>query len=996
MKKLSLFFLFSLVFAEYLFTEQLFWDSNAAQDYAERLASHPEFPNLISSTDLGLEGRAKTEYNDLSEKMNLLREKSADMIILAREVQSDIFKMNKWTYFAQQVVLKFFNKGLILKLEKLVDYEHEVGELNSEILSYDFSILMDELEKTESLSVFSGEISTSDKVTFIDLEMRAKDFKIIRGYRPFNVLMSFKEWGCHWNFEGSDFVVPKYVMDQNLFLDITSYCSPDEYYTQEQLEYSIIGPDWSELNTRLNWAVDFSKYISLVYTHVSGLRSEAFLNLDKGVGILNQANTLQNILNDTSVLLALNELSPNKGLLSVERDLKFSEINKSFIDIKNKIHSAELSKNLGEKFILFKDAIKTYNYFETFVSLSWGILEEKIETMEDLCRTYGGECTFQGDLSNKLKQTSKKFLELRAEHLEELGLNEDAWVLRINELKGELEALEKLLIRVEPYTTVSLLTKYADTLKTFQSDLSFMISTNKMFPDQAEKLKWKIIQLSDEIFSDFFKNNRDKALGIKAKLLTIISQLSSHIEFPEIKNLEISAYTPNVLTNIIYYLSLEEYVDELNEIYIDLLSDFSSNVPSTVKCIPEIPIIGKDFVVECVVIVNNTWGISLDKASSLLDLKFRPVNIDSGNFVGDISYLTSVSFSEEKVRLNLKNLPALSFFEFSYNSNLGDASYGCITSSIGLSSEIECKVFTTCDFSQGRVSMSHPFSGKQMEASHPYTYDGSNIFVTVPCNKETRVVFKGPSVEIISSDNGFLVTNLVNSTIDFVNEFSAEELGFDTPAIIGVTLSPFEEKEVIVNTDLTMIFSDDEKSKEIISVPEILGYSDYEEAAKEIFEKVHSEYGCVESNIISEVSKTHKLPKLQCIRLEGVEKNIELFKSENYQQAVEGYFKLFKDSGLEAFLFRSSNYENEAKELLSQAKISVSNIISSKLAGPYVIKAEEAYFKKDYITSMYYSKYAMMKSAINLGFGFRTIIAIAILIFGIYSTRGNNKQEELI
>jgi hypothetical protein len=414
-----------------------------------------------------------------------------------------------------------------------------------------------------------------------------------------------------------------------------------------------------------------------------------------------------------------------------------------------------------------------------------------------------------------------------------------------------------------------------------------------------------------------------------------------------------------------------------------------------VVCSPEKPILGEEFTVHCVVLVNNSWRVPLASASSTLNLPYIPKRISSQNFVGDVSYLSSVSFSGETVRLNLKDVGPFVMFNLSYKSELAPAHHHCSYESEGLITEARCFFVSDCSFDKVLVPIEHPFSGRKMDSTTTYHYDGSRVLVELPCGEHTAS-FYGPTVEMFPSDGGLIVKNLLNSTAEFTFEIPSDDLYTGVPAVIGAVLEPLEEKKIELPTTFSFEPAGEETThiEETLQPSELFGYDSYDAGAGDIALKLtYTTFGCVEDNVISEVLENYRLPSLKCIKLKGLEEVKELMVSGANEGAVKKYFQIRKEAHMESFMARSSKYKNESTELLNQ--VSAMNPLRSYLVAGYAEKARTAYEHGDYITSMYYSRYALLKSTINLGVDLRVILAIAVIAYGLYSSKGK-KEEELI
>ena len=142
----------------------------------------------------------------------------------------------------------------------------------------------------------------------------------------------------------------------------------------------------------------------------------------------------------------------------------------------------------------------------------------------------------------------------------------------------------------------------------------------------------------------------------------------------------------------------------------------------------------------------------------------------------------------------------------------------------GLVGKVDCEILVKCQ-NKTQLSLEHPFSGRKMYSTVPYTYDGSKIFIELPCNTKQSVLFTGPSLEAISSNGSLILKNLMNSQFEVRFEIPADDMPGDLPAVVGASLKPFEEKRIVFYTKFNFNTSRDQKSQNVNSTP--LNHSQY-------------------------------------------------------------------------------------------------------------------------------------------------------------------------
>ena len=988
MKKVSI-FLFLAVFA-YTGTlvDQLFWDSDMAYEYASQFASLPEVPYLPSAGELGIDGRAAFYYDSLQQDVAELRKLRSEAVVLAREVQEDSLSMKKKVPFIKNMVLSFFGRGLRSGIERLVGTAYKLDTAQGKFMQNDLELLMELLDEEEDLSEFSGRVALPNGVTYMDLRMRVEGMDPLESSPT--ILPRPLEPSCSIETSNGTVSIPRYLLAV-YFPGVTSPCTPEGFYTRGQLEDALLRPDMHEFRRRLLWVRDLKDYLLAVSEFLGSREREAVKKLDQESLVVSQAEALNSILSNSSVRLALSLLQGSGELVASSWDVPtLSGVKEAYEKLFRAMEAARVSKSSGEKFLGYERVLVEGSYMDGLVASAWSYLTGQVETMEALCRSYGRPCEYDGELPQRLLLTSQAFLDARIEYLEENQLQDEADRLSLELAESELNFTLELLERIEPYLDVSELMEFKDELRVLQRKVGL---SGNLGGEGASEVLAGVRAFKDHVEERFFEKYRDRAMKIKAELLSLSQFLRDRGVDVKVEDRKISAFSGYV-DSIIYYLSREPYLEEMREKYDELLKDFSSNLPSRVLCYPEKPVLGRPFDVHCAVLVNNSWGVQLDSASSVLDLPFPPRHIDSQNFVGDTSYLSSVSFSGDTVRLNLKDVGPIVIFNVSYESLLDPAYHHCSYSVDGLEAEARCVFISGCEFETVLVPIEHPFSGRRMNSTAPFFYDGSEVLVEVPCG-EHNVSFFGPSVEVLSSGDELTVKNLINSTAELSFEIPARYVSGDMPAMVGVALDPLEEKRVALRSNFELEPPGEPLRLQNGSLNSSLlfGYSSYGEAYEHLSDKIdYTTYGCVEANVVSEVLENFRLPPLKCIRLPELEEVKRLHDLGDDETAVKKYMSLVRSAGLESFLSRSLKHRGQAKELLAQ--VESLNPLSSRLASGYIEKARDAYEHGDYITSMYYSRYALLKSTVKLNLDFRVILALAVLAYGIYSSR--DKEEELI
>ncbi|MBR9689688.1 MAG: hypothetical protein GOV01_02230 [Candidatus Altiarchaeota archaeon] len=974
-----------------LLVDQLFWDPLLAYDYASRLASHPEIPVFRTSEELGLDGDAKVKYTALHESLIQLRHVRSETVLLSKEVQLNAIKMQRKIPFIVNLVLGVFGKGFRNQLMDLVTTESDLKLLHSTVFNHDLFSILNDLESSEKLSEFSSYVALPNGVTYMDLQLRAANERAVSNYSPFLVLPFPREPACSFSTVEGEITIPKYVADDS-FSQITSMCVPNTFYEKDQLEEVLFiwGPHWNDFNRRLNLLEDLGNYITIVSDETGKTELIAMEKLQLAQSLVTQLDSLSNTLNDSSVSNAILQISSSSQLSADTTSFDFSGASIAYEGMLTDFLLARESLSLGDQFTNYQRVVSTYGYLNSLVSSSLFQINRYITIMEDLCLQYNSFCSFEGTPSERLLETAQHFIEVRANYLEDGGRLDEAYNLKLTLIKSKLTIIETTLFKIEEYVSPTQIINYKDELIGFQKRI-MLNSKTPVSSTILELLLFDIQNFQEQISGEFFKEFRNDALRIKSELLSLSQSLQKLGEVILVENREISIFS-NPIEDILYYLSRQELVSDLKLKYSQILGDLSSNIPSNSICSPKLPVLGEPFQVNCITLINNTWGVSLDSASSVLSLPYLPSHLDSQNFAGDVSHLKSVSFSEGTTRLNLKDVSGPLFFNITYSSYFNPARTTCSFTSIDISADFECIFSAECSTEKAYVTLLHPFSGRKMISEAEYYFNGSHIFVEIPCNKVYNTVFSGPSIEVVDGTDS--ITNLINDTVDFTLNTHLSDT--NQTISIGVSLEPFESQKLQLPSTILEDVPSDEISNptSILNESQLLGYSSYRDAARNIFSNaMYSEFGCVEKNIITKVKKSYNFPTPSCMQLTQLQDAKSLFERDEFEAAVKKYLEIRDTSGLEVFLAKSLQYKDRAEQMIG--RLNSLNALSSRLASPYVEKAQLAYDNQDYITSLYYSHYAFLKSTINLGIDFRVVVAIAIIAYGIYSNK-NKKEEELL
>ncbi|MBR9680142.1 MAG: hypothetical protein GOU99_03780 [Candidatus Altiarchaeota archaeon] len=126
----------------------------------------------------------------------------------------------------------------------------------------------------------------------------------------------------------------------------------------------------------------------------------------------------------------------------------------------------------------------------------------------------------------------------------------------------------------------------------------------------------------------------------------------------------------------------------------------------------------------------------------------------------------------------------------------------------------------------------------------------------------------------------------------------------------------------------------------------------------------------------------------------------QYFESGDFQAVLEIYLENRQEFELaqikrEFYLDKCDKYTELAIQELEKAKAALS--LFSLNGQELVEKAETAFVNKDFISTIYYSRYAILENPVGLGIPYRVPLAIAIIVIGLYLYRTRSPiEEELI
>ncbi|MBR9680999.1 MAG: hypothetical protein GOU98_04220 [Candidatus Altiarchaeota archaeon] len=941
-----------------LLKQQLFWDTDAAYEYSQRLIDHPEIyelPNL----------KGISNYTLVRNLVSDLRVKQSEAVIYGNSVQLKSFEIKHFIPKLINVILGFFEKGYKKDINTLVDIDYEIRDLHKKIMQTNTQNLFLSIANAQNLEAFSGRIFV-EGVSFNTLSIKSQKMVPVADFSPF-LMFNANEPSCAVNLFGGSKRLPLYIKNQ-YFSSVTALCKFEGFYAKNDLrEFGRLwSTDFQLVMTRIDFLNDFAKFLGEAEGEVNIKQFELNKQFEESKYFLEEVKTIQTLLKNSSVKFALLEISFESKLLANSFEFDFLGWDHSK-KLKNYFESIETSKSLGNTYLTLLELSSYLHNIDFETSLALSNIESKIETMENLCISYGSSCSFGGDISTRLLLTSNVFLDVRVNHLKSVGRSDESNELLVNLIESELTQTKNLIGQIEKYIEPKNVVVYTDAVLGFEIELNSLKDLSEL-----TSLKTKIKEFRKKITNAFFEKNIKDARTTKAELIS----LSNIIDF-EILNLPLSLLD-NPIKNIIYYVSKHDFLAEMKEKYQEILIDFSSNIPSSVVCIPKIPILGETFEVKCKIFVNNTYKVMLESASSVIKLSHKPISISSKNFIGDTIKLKSVSFSGGQVRLNLVNINGVAFFETTYFSKAQNLNINCDYTYLGMNANYTCVIIPTCE-KYGTVKLKHPFSGRQMNATHNYTYDGEFVYFQTKCNQPNKVVFSGPSVEL-SENNGLVIESLINST-QTNNLIIEVEHPRGYNASLSFNLNPYEKKvfefDALITTTLNDTYNN--KTSELTS-PFVL-----------LTSPPAFEFGCIEDNVLEAVRKKYKFDTPTCFIVDELKKSNTLFLSSQIDAASKEYYDFVPNPKLEVYLVTSNTYLERSTYLLKQ--LESLNDISSTLLKKYIQKAKLSHDAGDYLVSALYSQYALMKSTTNLKLDFRVLLALVVLLYGIYASKKKEKEE---
>ncbi len=1010
---------------------QISKDPQLMIEFGSILQSIPELHSLPHPSEMGVAGGALEMYERAFSNFQRLSQTGGDLKKLGAEIsERGIMLKNNWV---RRFLSEFFSEihnsdaGKIkTALEKRDRYIQEYNKLSEFNPGRFFSVL----DGQEGLSRFAGRITINGQ-TYNLLKSNSKRIIAPANFKESAELLpapgAFSESSCTFRLVRAssyiDATAPEYFQEIYLF-GAPINCDSNVFVPKATAEAFV-----NSLEIDGKYLDDTSEFLSEVFDFLKGSkkyldsrRKDLFASLEKTAREIEELKSAGiSALNSSEVLAALDIVQVSKGMVAV-----ISNEN-PLVAIANSSNRFEAVHNLLTSCTSLGDCLEKQDNAEMllheleldaeYVSKS---LDEFKTLFEGKCEFYvkasnsNVSCAFYGPRGYVLRKTAGSLANAYADYLLFSGQTAEAFGVLKQSCQAGLNDLETLLMSTEPFISRDFLVKQLSRISNFYD--AIRISSDV---EELQALLRDIGNARHDIEKKFFVDNADLAEEIRQKLLwysEFSDFLDIDLEIPDLVNSPVSAFSDFVPKLV----ALLEFKDELSDLELRMQSktdEYFSDIPSKIQCGPEVPPLGREFTVQCKLEVNNTYPGKISEAFVIDELTYPAVKaLDSRNLVsGDLSAVESAVGKGTNIKIKVKNVQGPLFFEIRYASSLPQASYGLYNETMhGAVYEAYYSVEPDCSTETAYLFMPHPLNGFKMNASHEYFFDGKDIAVKVFCGQKQMLKFSGKAISIKVNGNDLVLENVLgkpiqtNLSLPYEPGFSVDSEFFVINDSVVIPINVTDKKTMKIFTEVpdSPLLRDNTSGRwqtEVAddSFVEFSGLNftgDLRAAAQEALKRMAPVHlGCVEKDIVKDVVSRFTVPAIECIVVgEAVyQEAVDLFENEDYNAVLELYRKrpIFRDA--EFYLANAAKYRKEAEDAIVFAKSSLEGPVARRRSQPYVDMASDAYAKKDYISAVYYAKYATIKAPLGLAFNWRLVLALALVAVGVWS-QTRKKQEPLL
>lgn len=996
---------------------QISKDPNLLIIYGKNLQALPTIENLPVPDVLLLNNPSYSDFFEKSQELSKLHEKLHSLGTTFVEEGTDMQNHHLKKLITDLFFLIYNTDASQIKNSFIL--RDQYVSVYNDILTFNTAQFFSEISSQENLLEFSGRITINGK-TFSLLESNSKQIvrtpllKTTSELLPASIY--FSEALCTFRLIGPsyylDISAPKYFAI-SYFLVPPLLCE-DDIFVSETIAKAFLGNlrfstgYLSELSTHLS---DLSKFLTGANNYLNTRRENLFHEFEK---TKEEIESLQlsgiSAMNSSEVISALQLVQTSKGfsaVISIEDPL--APLNNASEELSQIQYLLTYCTSLGDCLNnqdLADNLLGTINLNIDFLS---GSFEDFQKLFQEKCEFYVQStssdivCAYVGPRGAALKKTAHSLIEAYSTYLIVMDNLKLAQLNLKTFFDLKLNEIEVTIFEIEPFISRNELISYYSKLSNLYDEV---ISTKD--PVLLQKLLPKIEALNFKIKKDFFINHANEAEELRLKLFWYIENpntLTTPIDFeiPTFIEMPISANS-DFMPKLIYLLNLKEKISELEKNNYDMLEEYINNVPTTITCLPTIPPLGKEFEAQCTISFETTYPF-LKEAFLTETLIFPAIkSLNSRNAIsGDLSKIKSIVAKDDNLKITIENIRDNFSIQIKYTSILPLTIIHLYNeTTINTRHEIYLQTFPKCPTTKAQLFMKHPLSNLEMVASHKYFLSDDGISIEVFCNQPNLIRFSGEIISIETQGDQLIIKNHfekpVQTNLTFANMF-----GLSVNSTFRIEgddfIIPIEVEDILT---LRISKSLEEQNIKQDSTPHFntsffssSNSTSIRDSAKFVLEKMKPQrLGCVDTEIVFSISNKFKVPEIECIIIgeSDYQRAITFFEGEKYNDVLEIYNHLPTFREAEFYLSNAMNYQLDAESEIKLAEKYIESAFAKRRAEPYLEMAHASFSQGDFISAIYYAKFAILKAPIGLTVNWRIILAIAILGIGIWSQTRKKKE----
>jgi len=1003
--------------------DQISRDSQLAVKFGQTLSGWPFPSNLPSPQASGFSGQTLETYSQIfgifSEMVQTkgAMETSAKKVLEWGQVLESSW-LKRVLFFATEAVHNPHSKPVI----DAVNSRQDLAESYNKITQFNAASFFEKLSIQEELNYFSGRVTVNGK-TYSLLSSDALRLIPPPSPPPFSVLLfnvKMTEPVCFFSLLHGvtryDFRAPSYFQVFYNFGTPVS-CIDNLAAPQREIETFING-----LALSADYPVRLGTFLSDVSAFVSGcnnyLANRRVLLFEKSEEVFRKLVDFENaelyIFNSTVVREAL-------GLVQFSTGATATYIIESpgvtFLNTSDKVYEIHklltVCRTMGECLRNQDKAEVELSLIERDLGYADQTLTELKKIFEDKCSFYVTQsasnvtCVYGGARGDALLKTAESLLKAYSDYLQATSQKTRASAALQSLFSSKFQHATGLLDSIQPFLGRDTAFKFYLSLSNLKDKAS-----SESEPEKLQKSISELEDLMNEMKKKFFSANADKAEQIRQKLLwhhSLSNFTGFTFELPSYVFTPVSA-TSDFVPQMISILRLESHLAELETLLQQQILAYASDLPHQISCSPAEPLLNYGFTVSCRIMVSSTYPGRLAEAFTFISLPFPTTKQLDARAVtgGDISRLSSLVGEDSRLKISLKLVQDPILIEVTYPSLIETPVPAILNQSF--EGDTYHAYYTTspvCPTHTAVMVMASPLPGLAMNSSHTYYQLDNQLAVRVTCNRTSLIHFYGRAISLKTSGDNLIIENhapVPAETTLFLPYTPG--LVLSTPYNVSGDMITFD---VNVTTTQTLKVSKKVNASpvEANTAPELpssgnpdSNFSDtLREAAREALNQLEPvTLGCLDADIIKEVQRRYgtNVPPLSCLKTDSsvYESALVSFQQEAYWQVLELYRNQTYPRDVEVYLAQATAYKPAADEALQQAVQSSSGTLASQRVSPYLTAASEAYARGDYPAVIYYARYALIKAPLGMSINWRVILALVVLVAGLFFQFRRKPREE--